>query len=181
MNRLLLISALSVLLSGSLLAQGIVRPKPQREAILEAAASILTPDSMGLQEAIGELENPFVTWVDPSLKGKSESAAPAAPAERLSDAAALDIIGTSFRPSGSMIGAGTAFLNLSAGRRVELGETFATVVRGETYEVRVESITMRGYTLRLGSATMTREFLQDRMGTGSITRPPIPEADVPEP
>ncbi len=180
MNRLIII-AFGILLSADLLAQGVVRPKQQRESVLARAESILEADAIDSKETVDELENPFVAWIDPASIRRPEAAAPAPKAERLSDAAALEHIGAGFRPSGSMIGARTAFLNLPGGRSLELGQTFSSTVRGETYEVTVENITMRGYTLRLGSATMTREFLQDRMGSGTITRPVVPETNETQP
>lgn len=156
-------------------AQGVVRPKDQREAILERGARLLaqpmqTPES----STVADQTNPFSPWreVEPVA---DESAEPLVERQarrvRLPDAEVLDLVVERFRPSGSMIGAGTAFLNLPGGNRLELGQVFPVTIRGETYEVTVERITTRGYTLRVGEATVTRNFLQDRLGAGTILRP----------
>ncbi len=163
-----------VLLSSASWAQGVVRPKEQRETIIGQGSALLIQESTSVRAALEDLPSPFQRWVDPE---------PAAPepertvvqrqprSERLPDAEALELIAERFRPTGSMIGAGTAFLNLQGGNRLELGQVFSATVRGESYDVTVERITNRAYTLRVGDTTLTREYLQDRLGTGTMTRP----------
>ncbi len=174
MKTVALITLSLILSVGSTFAQGVVRPMEQRETVLTQGSSLLARETEPVRAALAELPSPFRPWVDPRPAASEPERAVVdrqPRVERLPDAEALELISERFRPSGSMIGAGTAFLNLPDGNRLELGQVFSATVRGQAYDVVVERITSRSYTLRVGEATLTREYLQDRLGAGTITRP----------
>ncbi|MCC5807045.1 MAG: hypothetical protein JJU00_12020 [Opitutales bacterium] len=182
MKTIVVSALLLVLLSGISVAQGIVRPKEQREGIIGQGSTLLVQEHTPVRTALADLQSPFQRWVDPTpaVTDPEPTVTQRQPrSERLPDAEALELIAERFRPTGSMIGAGTAFLNLQGGNRLELGQVFSATVRGESYDVIVERITNRAYTLRAGEATLTREYLQDRLGTGTMTRPGERGSDEP--
>ena len=79
--------------------------------------------------------------------------------EILPDAQALSIISQQFKPLGSLILGNRGVLQLQDNSTIERGATFKAAIKGHTYEVQIFDVTSRGYTLKLGSAQITKNFL----------------------
>ncbi|NDV62581.1 hypothetical protein G0Q06_08970 [Puniceicoccales bacterium CK1056] len=80
--------------------------------------------------------------------------------EVISDEIALDVISRSFKPDGSMIFGNRGILKLGNGETIEEGESFPAEIRGTTYTVEIVKVTARGYTLKVGDATVDKTFLK---------------------
>ncbi|MDP0501916.1 MAG: hypothetical protein Q7P63_17625 [Verrucomicrobiota bacterium JB022] len=108
-----------------------------------------------------ELSNPFAPPAVPVFQAAAPQAAaaeakPAAPPPRLADSVAVVAVADTLQPNGSTVGLGRAFLLLDNNRRLEEGKTISATIQGQAYEVILAEVTMSSYTLRLGSASVTR-------------------------
>jgi hypothetical protein len=167
-------------------AQMVPRAEERAEQITLAASFFDRQDPV-LQQAIREMPSPFVRQSAVEAARRAEEAArsrrsrpvaaepssnnnlskTAAIPDRLDESETLQIITRSFRPSGSLRMGSQSFLLVPGGSgpptRLAVGSSFEASVEGERYRVTIESVDERGYTLRLGSATATRQFLQNRL------------------
>ena len=80
-------------------------------------------------------------------------------AERLPDAVALKIVGERFAPIGSLVLGNRGILQLANGEYIEAGEAFPARIQGNVYEIKVIEVTSQGYTLRLGEASIRKNFI----------------------
>lgn len=83
----------------------------------------------------------------------------------LPDEHALAIISEQFRPLGSLVIGNRGVLQLAGGRTIAQGSAFKAEIKGNIYEVQIEEVTSKGYTLSLGTASLKKNFL---ITTGSV-------------
>jgi hypothetical protein len=83
----------------------------------------------------------------------------------LPDDRALGIISQQFRPLGSLVIGDRGVLQLAGGRTIAQGASFKAEISGNIYEVQIEEVTSKGYTLSLGTASLSKNFL---ITTGSV-------------
>ena len=79
----------------------------------------------------------------------------------LSDTMALKLIGQQFKPLGSLVLGNRGILQLSNGSTIAQGASFTAQIKGRKYEVTIEEVTRNGYTLRIGSAVLSKSFLNN--------------------
>ena len=79
--------------------------------------------------------------------------------EILPDNQALAIVSQQFKPLGSLIFGNRGVLQLQDNSTIERGATFNAEIRGHTYKVKILDVTSSGYTLQLGSAQISKNFL----------------------
>lgn len=77
----------------------------------------------------------------------------------LPDNQALSIISQQFRPLGSLVLGTRGVLQLQGNRNIEMGDSFKAEIKGNIYEVQITEVTSRGYTLQLGTAQISKNFL----------------------
>ena len=77
----------------------------------------------------------------------------------LSDDHALSVISQQFRPLGSLVIGTRGVLQLQGNRNIEMGDSFKAEIKGNNYEVQITEVTSRGYTLQLGTAQISKNFL----------------------
>jgi hypothetical protein len=156
MNKLL---AVSVIISGTLAGSvsGQVVTPDARANLLDGLQNTLANTS---QEAAdySELRTPFAPPKEEVVQEVTEEAAPVVRRARLGDSAALGIISDQFKPLGSLILGTRAVLQLSNGKTIKRGDTFSANISGYSYDVMIEEITEKGYTLKLGSAEVSKNF-----------------------
>lgn len=154
----------------------VVRPRAARAAILDNAERAVEVNSEVRARPLEIPDNPFVVWVDPATLRPPPTRAEPAPvvAARLSDSEALEAIAAELRPTGSLIMRDRAILNLPGNRTLERGQQFDVRIGAEDYTVMVEAVSADSFTLRLGEARLTRNFAEERMRGGRITRPGEP-------
>lgn len=160
--------AAALLLLAFLPLQGqIITTEAERAGILSGLEQTLEPAQQDTSD-YGSVPSPF----DP-VKVKRVAAAPrpqspvaqgeAAPVvdalpQRLADADALRVIGDSFKPIGTLVRGDRGLLRMSSGAMLAAGTSFRAEINGLDYEVLVKEVTSQGYTLSLGTATLSRSF-----------------------
>ena len=77
----------------------------------------------------------------------------------LPDDQALAIISQQFNPLGSLVLGNRGILQLPENRTIEKGSSFKAEIKGNIYEVTIVDVTSRGYTLGLGTAQISKNFL----------------------
>lgn len=80
--------------------------------------------------------------------------------EVISDETAVEVISRRFKPLGSLIFGSRGILQLANGETIEEGDSFPAEIRGNTYTVEITKVTARGYTLKVGDATIDKTFLK---------------------
>lgn len=151
-----------ILFSGCLtLSQGqVIDPASKRGNLLDQLTEVISNTEREAGD-FSQVNSPFVkiSLAEPVVTGSTEVATVEAPAPQiLSDAVALQAISQQFRPLGSLVLGERGLLQLANGRTIEQGSRFNAEIQGNLYEVSVEKVTKSGYTLRLGEATVERNF-----------------------
>lgn len=138
----------------------VIDPASKRGNLLDQLTEVISNTERETME-FSQVNSPFVRTslaqpvVSESAEGTTvDTQAP----QTLSDAVALQAISQQFRPLGSLVLGERGLLQLANGRTIEQGRSFNAEIRGNLYEVTVEKVTQSGYTLRLGGATVERNF-----------------------
>jgi hypothetical protein len=145
-------------------AQGVVLPRERRTGILEQCAATLamTDPAMGARlrasQSMFQARPQAVAAPLGTAPASTGQDVPPPPPERLTDEQALEMIARLFTPSGSMMLGDRAAVLFSDGRRMFRGETFTARIRDDTYPTELIEVTATTYTLRVGTATVTRNF-----------------------
>ncbi|KAF0093946.1 MAG: hypothetical protein E1N59_2409 [Puniceicoccaceae bacterium 5H] len=150
--------ALSILAVTSLTAEavaaGAVTSFSKRAELLQGLEQAFEIRDVPAKDAI-QLESPFALPAAKQAASGPQDAAPEPP-PRLNDAQAVVAVADTLKAVGSTVGLGRAFLMLEDRRSIEEGKTISATIQGQAYEVVLEEVTMSTYTLRLGSASVTR-------------------------
>jgi hypothetical protein len=77
----------------------------------------------------------------------------------LEDNIALGIISRQFNPLGSLVMGDRGILQLANGQTISEGDSFKAEIKGVVYEIHISDVTSKSYQLRLGSATIEKNFL----------------------
>lgn len=157
MNKLLVVSLLfAASIPGSLLSQ--VDTPDARVNLLQGLKSTLDNTSREAGD-YSALQTPFAPPKEVEVVEEvTEVAAPVVRRSKLGDSDALGIISEQFKPLGSLILGSRAVLQLSNGKTIRMGDTFSANIAGYSYDVTIEEITGKGYTLKLGSAEVSKNF-----------------------
>ena len=160
MRKLISISFL-LLAAGSLAGQVITTPE-ERDALLDGMSDTLSNVDRATGD-YGQLESPFAARMpelpDPADLVTEVVQRPKVTSPVLPDKQALALISQQFRPEGSLVMGNRGILRLSGGGTIEEGRTFRAEIKGNFYDVTVIEVTSKGYTLGLGEARVTGNFL----------------------
>lgn len=163
MNRKLTFLVASLLtLSGSVHGQ-VITPVGDRAELITGMQAVVgnqdkeAGDYAGLTSPFAEktVQQPVATKDDGPVLVEEEVLP-----EIISDEVALEVISRRFKPDGSLIFGDRGILKLGNGETIEEGESFPAEIRGTTYTVEIVEVTARGYTLRVGEATVYKTFLK---------------------
>ncbi len=158
--KMIKLLAVTVFISSAMLssASGQVDTPEARVNLLQGLRSTL--DNTNREAAdYSDLRTPFAPPpVEEVIEDTTEVAAPAVQRSRLRDSEALGIISQQFKPLGSLILGSRAVLQLQSGKTIRRGDTFSASIGGHTYDVVIEDITEKVYTLKLGSAEVSKNF-----------------------
>lgn len=157
MNKLVAVTLLCAVLSPvSVLGQ--VDEPDARTNLLQGMRSTLNNTRIEASD-YSTLQTPFAPPKEEEIVEQvQQTAAPVVRQARLGDSTALGIIADQFKPLGSLILGTRAVLQLSSGRTISQGDTFSANIAGYSYDVVIEEITGKGYTLKLGSAEVSKNF-----------------------
>lgn len=130
---------------------GQVIPGPEaRVAVIEKIERALQVEELPSEDLIA---SPFREKADlAEPEGATEEAAPA----ELTAAEALAIVSGSFRPTGTLVKGGRAYLLTATGDRIPEGGVFEARLSGGVYRIEVTSISEKEYQLRLEDVVMDR-------------------------
>lgn len=151
--------------------QGLVSHPNQRTEILAGIDAIFAREPIDVNKVKFKRKSPFEIVskapVQKQVVVRPDEPQPP-PVLRLSESEALTIAAQNFKPAGSLITSTRRVLRLEGGRMVNEGHTFAVSIRGERYDVVIDSVSEDGYVLRLGEATLLRKFIEatDRVQRG---------------
>ena len=131
-----------------------------RSSLLQGLRTTLGNSSIEATD-YSSLRTPFVLAVEEEevVEQVSKVATPVARKARLGDSVALGVISEQVKPLGSLIMGSSAVLQLSNGKTIKRGATFSANISGYTYDVLIQDITGKGYTLKLGSAETAKTFI----------------------
>lgn len=158
-NQLFTVIVLVCLTTNGLFSQVISTPA-ERSDLLEGMNNSLT--NVDQEEGdYAEVISPFVPIIVeiplPVVEQVVEK--PKVVAKQLPDEQALNIISEQFAPLGSLILGSRGVLQLPGNRTIEKGASFNAEINGFSYEVQILDVTSKGYTLKLGSAEISKNFL----------------------
>lgn len=156
MNKFFAVVLVALCLLGN--AWGQVDTPDARADLLQGLKTTL--DNTRLEASdYSTLQTPFAPPKEEEIVEEvREVAAPVVRRSRLGDSAALGIISEQFKPLGSLILGTRAVLQLPNGKTIKRGDTFSASIAGYSYDVVIEEITGNGYTLKLGSAEVSKNF-----------------------
>lgn len=146
-----------------------IMAKDKRGALLEATQGNLNMADPTLASRIGEARSPFVVYrEEPKPVVEARPVSTVTPTDvRLPDAVVLKAFARSFRVKGVMNRGDQSLLSLRNGALVSVGASKTLSLRGQQYEVVIESISTSGYTLRLGEAVL-RQSLEEGPTEGTV-------------
>lgn len=176
MNRILLLLLLSLSAFSGLNAQNLVSSPERRQETLDRLGEVLRDKSVHVDVAQLGRVSPFsplevaaaVVTTNTTATATVVSAAP--PVDlRPSDRMALAAVAPRFRPSGAIVTSARSVLRMSDGSLYEEGRQMPFRIRDHEFILQIEAVTADGYTLRIGTAHLTRKFLeQDQDVSSSI-------------
>lgn len=130
---------------------GQVIPGPEaRVALIETIEYALKVEDLSSEDLI---ESPFrekAAVVEPDLESEEVVST------ELTAAEALTIVSGSFRPTGTLLKGGRAYLLTATGDRIPEGGVFEARLSGRVYRIEVSSISEKEYQLRLEDVVMDR-------------------------
>lgn len=130
---------------------GQVIPGPEaRVAVIEKIERALQVEDLSSADLIASPFREEAEVAEPKLE--SEDAPPA----ELTAAEALAIVSESFRPTGTLVKGGRAYLLTATGDRIPEGGVFEARLSGRVYRIEVSSISDKEYQLRLEDVVMDR-------------------------
>jgi hypothetical protein len=155
-----------LMLASQLLDAQVITTPEKRGVLLDRMNDSL--DNVDQPEAkFSDLASPFEARrrkkADP-VPTKDLANAPLTPmaSQLLPDDKALAIVSQQFQPLGSLVLGDRGLLQLAGGGSIERGESFKAEIRGNVYEVMIDDVTSKGYTLRLGTARLKKNFLNTK-------------------
>lgn len=167
MTKTISILAFLAFFAPALQAQVITTPEARSSVLDGMNASLANVDRP--EADLSDVDSPFEARrrkkVEPvATKDLTGGAITKVAGKLLPDETALRIISDQFRPLGSLVLGDRGLLQLAGGHTIERGDTFKAEIRGNIYDVLIAEVTSRGYTLRLGTAELKKNFLNN---TGS--------------
>jgi hypothetical protein len=155
-------------LGGSLAAQNLVSTPDQRQAVIAKMDTVLASDPVEWPlESIARLSPFSPVEAAPPAPGPSEVVIPdnrrpvfvtPPPVVRLSDQEALDSILPEFNPRGTIVMGKSRILSMPNGKLYKEGQVLPYRIKDQTYNLVIERVTIDGYTLRLGTTRVQRNF-----------------------
>ncbi len=148
------------LLTSALQGQTITTPDSRSE-VLDGMKSTLANVERPEGEYT-EVKSPFeariIKKAEPVIK-KLDDAPKTVVGAVLPDDKALSIISQQFQPLGSLVLGDRGILQMQGNHNIEKGDSFKAEIKGHIYEVKISDVTSRGYTLQLGTAQVSKNFL----------------------
>ncbi len=159
-NSYIILLLVSLVFVSSVNAQVISKPEARSDLLTSMDQTLSNMQREG--NDFKDVKSPFVAVMpekQPVVVEQVEETVAPVVAARLPDKEALAIISQQFKPLGSLILGNRGVLQLQANKTIEKGAFFNADISGNTYRVEILDVTSRGYTLRLGTAQVTKNFL----------------------
>ena len=149
-----------------------------REIVLDVAEIYLNQGDEDFVVSTEGIKNPYVfkeavtAAAAPSAVASTEPDAVVVAPVVYDDASSLKVIGANFAKQmrGTLARGSTHYLQLQGGGMLKSGTSFPVTSRGQSYTLTISDVNSRGYTLKVGDASLTVPFDVSSGGVAGATK-----------